>query len=244
MPEFLVTSIAPKGTWCALLLALLCAVLPSFNEVAVPDNSNCSCIRSTYDPNSKIDARLACEFVSYWANMAFEYETTDTFANQQAASKWTTTASLNNQLDKTFWTKDFRTRPTSCQLISVSHPVILDDKTAGVTVEAVFSWANIGLKKFPINLYVVVKKQSEGYRIDTIQFYLHKKLDRSPTLVLDARAYCLFYWDEERYTFTNNYREAIEKMRPNLSDKHSFDSVFFSWYQKLSLSPQTTGGTL
>ncbi|MBA3993157.1 MAG: hypothetical protein C0469_06475 [Cyanobacteria bacterium DS2.3.42] len=128
--------------------------------------------------------------------MAFEYETTDTFANQQAASKWTSTASLDNQLDKTFWTKDFRTRPTSCQLISVSNPVILDDKTAGVTVEAVFSWANIGLKEFPMNLYVVVKKQSDGYRIDTIQFYLHKKLNRSP------------------------------------------------WYQKLSLSPQTTGGTL
>lgn len=243
MPEFLVTSISPKGTWCALLLVLLCAALPSFN-LTVQGNSNCSSIRNTYDPNSRIDARLACEFVSYWANMAFDYETTDTFANQQAASKWTSAASLNNQLDKTFWTKDFHTRPTSCQLVSVSHPVILDDKTAGVTVETVFSWANIGLKKFPMNLYVVVKKQSEGYRIDTIQFNLDKKLVRSPFVLLDGQTYDMFYWNGKNYVVADNYREAIEKMRPNLSDKHSFDSVFFSWYQKLSLSPQTTGGTL
>jgi hypothetical protein len=243
VPEFLVTSVTPRGTWWPLLLVLLCAIMPSFNGVAVPENSNCSCIRSTYDPNSGIDAKTACEFVNYWATMAFEYETTDTFAKQQAASKWTSNACFNEVLNKTLWTRDFRTRPSQCKLLSIDNPCVLNNRTVAVDVRAVFSWASIGLKDVPVTLQLIVQKQSEGYRVEGIRIDYSKQSDCKGFLFLNGHVSLMYCARGKFFYVANNYAETVERLKPNLADKHSFDSVFFSWYERLNSLPRATAGS-
>ena len=211
--------------------------MPMLYSAPVTEQAQKSSTGSTFDPNTSIDRKTAAEFVAYWANMAFDYQTRDSLANQQAAAKWLSDNGLEKRLDKSFWTKDLRTRPTQCQLVSIEAPILLDEKTAGVNVEAAFAWDSIKLKNVPVHLHFVVKMGKEGYRIDSIQIDYCKQSQFKGMLLMNCHSADLMYKYGSEYTDAKNFKDAIEKMKPDIANKNSFDAVFFSWYKAMDSAP-------
>lgn len=227
MPELIVTPTSFARhcvAWLGILL-LLCAM-------PTPIDSHCSAVHAAkvecgYDPATPIDAKIAGEFVTYWAGMAFDYAPKTMQSNHEKASKWNSCDALTCQLNQTFWTKDTATRPTRWERYRLTRVNVLGKDTAGVSVDTIFAWNKVGLKKAPMSLHFVVKKCADGYRMHSVQVDFYNKSGYRASLV-QSDISSLYYWNGKECILAS-YKTAVDSIKPEIDNQRTFDHVFFTW---------------
>ena len=212
------------------------AVAVAVDNCSESYKQNTAAAVSSYDCNTPIDKQTATDFAKFWAADALNFEPNKLEKSHHQSSKWVDNNALAEQIKRALWSGHQSAPIVRGQIVSVGEVVVFDEKSAGLTINALLTRAGHDTERIPVVMHAVVSKEMDGYRVRGFQVdYVHDDLVASLVCSNCSRAHLLVYTGANKGSIENSDQAASVLNTFSTESKYSMESRFFSECVKSSL---------
>lgn len=166
---------------------------------------------SHYDPSTPIEAGISADFIKYWLPLALDFSANTSASSHQLAARWMKGEEAARQTRKTFWAGHERMPLTAFAAESITNLAVFDSKSAGLEVKGTLTRND--RTKIPVFLHFVVRKEDEGYRIESFELD-HFQNDFQGSLICNGLTspYLLLHDQKAQYDNRKQALKAIDSL--------------------------------